>query len=195
MDCPTVNLVNIHPTVTMPFFCPISLRRHNSATEYQKLSSNLQKEDIPFFLQLYLHVSFFVGNVQAVWHWFGHSQYTRYHCLGLVEDNDRKSWNGSDPHFCGYFFQCTLMLIPLCLVRSILKSEFVSTDPKFWVLKQNYFDHSARQDLLVLQPGLWSWWQWNPAWRAAIELTLVSSSVRQQLMKTTSDNRIHCGDV
>ena len=58
MDWPTVNLVNIHPTVTMPFFCPISLRRHNSATEYQKLSSNLQNEDISFFLQLYLHISF-----------------------------------------------------------------------------------------------------------------------------------------
>ena len=99
------------------------------------------------------------------------------------------------PPFLWLLFQCTLMLTPPCLVRSILKSEFVSTDPKFWVLKQNYFDHSARQDLLVLQPGLWSWWQWNPAWRAAIELTLVSSSVRQQLMKTTSDNRIHCGDV
>ena len=68
MDWPTVNLVNIRPTVTMPFFCPISPPRHNSATEYHKISSNPQNEDIPIFLQLYLHVYFFVANVEAVWH-------------------------------------------------------------------------------------------------------------------------------
>ena len=68
MDWPTVNLVNIRPTVTMPFFCPISPPRHNSATEYHKISSNLQNEDIPIFLQLYLHVYFFVAKVEAVWH-------------------------------------------------------------------------------------------------------------------------------
>ena len=45
----------------------------------------------------------FPWNVQAVWHWLGHSQYTWYHCLGLVEDNDRKSWNGSTPIFVATF--------------------------------------------------------------------------------------------
>ena len=65
MDWPTVNLVNIRPTVTMPFFCPISLRRQNSATEYQILSSSPQNEDIPIFLQLYVNVYFFVALIRT----------------------------------------------------------------------------------------------------------------------------------